>query len=282
MAHPIPKESDVAFAGMPPEMVSELEPSLITLMQQSEALVALMREFFHKLDKRRVDEFKIIAGYIEKAKEDIREMRPHDIAEQRIPTAGAELEAITRDTEVATNTIMGAAETIMSLDDSDPKSYKAQVDDEVMKIFEACSFQDITGQRVSKVINVLKQIEERVSKLAETLGVDDKQAQMTEEDLRREKLLLHGPAIGGPTVKQNAIDDMFDNDLDAPEVDEASLKVEEEAIKAFAAKSKLATAAVAASVGAAAVASADDIDAMFSNEGEAEAFSQDDIDALFD
>ncbi|ESQ82736.1 hypothetical protein AEAC466_16485 [Asticcacaulis sp. AC466] len=201
-------------------MSGELEPKLINLMQQSEALVALMRGFFQQLDKRRSEEFSIIAGYIAKAKEEIREMRPHDISQERIPTAGAELEAITRDTENATHSIMNSAEAMMgfSIDQfgGDANAYKAAVDDEVMKIFEACSFQDITGQRVSKVVNVLKQIEERVGKLANTLGVEDSDPQeMTAEERRRHDLLLNGPAIGGPETKQDAIDAMFDEGFDA-------------------------------------------------------------------
>ncbi len=211
--------------GFDPAMVGELEPKLINLMQQSEALVALMRGFFQQLDKRRSEEFRIIAGYIAKAKEEIREMRPHDISQERIPTAGAELEAITRDTENATHAIMNSAEAIMGFDGSDP-DYKTKVDDEVMKIFEACSFQDITGQRVSKVVGVLKQIEERVGKLANTLGVEDSLPQeMTAEEKRRHDLLLNGPAIGGPETKQDAIDamfDMFESEVAAAEPSEAA------------------------------------------------------------
>ena len=236
MALPASK-SDEGYApdGFDPAMIGELEPKLINLMQQSEALVALMRGFFQQLDKRRSEEFSIIAGYIAKAKEEIREMRPHDISQERIPTAGAELEAITRDTENATHTIMNSAEAMMgfSIDQfgGDAGAYKGAVDDEVMKIFEACSFQDITGQRVSKVVNVLKQIEERVGKLANTLGVEDSTPQeMTAEEKRRHDLLLNGPAIGGPETKQDAIDAMFETGFDeapayeAPKVDALAAK----------------------------------------------------------
>lgn len=218
MAMPAEKRDAISSGDFDPAMVGELEPKLINLMQQSEALVALMRGFFQQLDKRRSDEFSIIAGYIAKAKEEIREMRPHDISQDRIPTAGAELEAITRDTENATHAIMNSAEAIMGYDGSDP-DYKTKVDDEVMKIFEACSFQDITGQRVSKVVNVLKQIEERVGRLASTLGIDDgAPREMSAEEKRRHDLLLNGPAIGGPETKQDAIDAMFDEAPAAPAV----------------------------------------------------------------
>lgn len=214
MAQPAEKRPDDGM-DFDPAMVGELEPKLINLMQQSEALVALMRGFFQQLDRRRSEEFRIIAGYIAKAKEEIREMRPHDISHERIPTAGAELEAITRDTENATHAIMNSAEAIMGMQSAD-KAYKNAVDDEIMKIFEACSFQDITGQRVSKVVNVLKQIEERVGRLATTLGVEDSlPTELSADDIRRRDLLLNGPAIGGPETRQDAIDAMFDEPFPA-------------------------------------------------------------------
>ena len=323
MALPASK-SDEGYApdGFDPAMVGELEPKLINLMQQSEALVALMRGFFQQLDKRRSEEFSVIAGYIAKAKEEIREMRPHDISQDRIPTAGAELEAITRDTENATHNIMNSAEAMMSFSidqfGGDASAYKAAVDDEVMKIFEACSFQDITGQRVSKVVNVLKQIEERVGRLANTLGVDDSAPQeMTAEEKRRHDLLLNGPAIGGPETKQDAIDAMFD---EAPAY-EAPVKADALADKATAAPAPVAKApepapapkpaptpvakapepkpqpapapkpAPAAPQAAAPVAAKEeesnsqaDIDSMFDIPAEdmGKTNSQDDIDALFD
>ena len=248
MALPASK-SDEGYApdGLDPAMIGELEPKLINLMQQSEALVALMRGFFQQLDKRRSEEFSVIAGYIAKAKEEIREMRPHDISQERIPTAGAELEAITRDTENATHTIMNSAEAMMgfSIDQfgGDAGAYKGAVDDEVMKIFEACSFQDITGQRVSKVVNVLKQIEERVGKLANTLGVEDSKPQeMTAEEKRRHDLLLNGPAIGGPETKQDAIDAMFASGFDEAPAYEAPVKADALAAKAPAAPAPVAKA----------------------------------------
>jgi chemotaxis regulatin CheY-phosphate phosphatase CheZ len=309
MAMPAEKREAFDSGDFDPAMVGELEPKLINLMQQSEALVALMRGFFQQLDKRRSEEFSIIAGYIAKAKEEIREMRPHDISQDRIPTAGAELEAITRDTENATHNIMNSAEAIMSFGASDP-DYKTKVDDEVMKIFEACSFQDITGQRVSKVVNVLKQIEERVGRLANTLGIDDSApSEMTAEEKRRHDLLLNGPAIGGPETKQDAIDAMFDEAPAAPAVTPDALAAKAPApAPAPVAKAPEPAPAPAPKPQPAPVAEApkpapapapkpaapapaaeeknsqDDIDALFdiAPEDMGKTNSQDDIDALFD
>jgi len=304
MALPASKmDESLDIDGFQSAMSGELEPKLINLMQQSEALVALMRGFFQQLDKRRSEEFSVIAGYIAKAKEEIREMRPHDISQERIPTAGAELEAITRDTENATHTIMNSAEAMMSFSIDDPKAYKAAVDDEVMKIFEACSFQDITGQRVSKVVNVLKQIEERVGRLANTLGVEDSAPRpMTAEEKRRQDLLLNGPAIGGPETRQDTIDAMFDEapayeppikpdalSSKAPQAEVAPNVVPEIKAPAPTPAPEPAPVVVAAPVAAAptpapapALAPAPATSASPPVEAESKANSQDDIDSMFD
>jgi len=187
--------------------------SMLQLTQQSEALVGLMNAFLERLDTRRSEDFRDIAAEIAKARQEIRDIRPHDLAEHGLPSAGAELAAITGDTEIATNTIMTAAEAIIGMDTRAP-NLKAAVDDQVMVIFEACAFQDITGQRVSKIVKVLSRIEERISHLADSLGIEDAEArgEMTAEEKRRHDLLLNGPAIAGPETKQDEIDALFDID----------------------------------------------------------------------
>jgi len=191
----------------------EADPKLIALFSQSEQLVELMNSFFAKLDKGRSQDFLDIANHIAEAKEDIRNLRPMDISTNGIPTAGAELNAITQDTEGATNAILSSAEAILGMDASTP-GLKDKVDDEIMKIFEACSFQDLTGQRVSKIVKVLSQIEERISRLADSIGDGERTASARKDELsieekRRRDLLLNGPAIGGPETHQSEIDDMF-------------------------------------------------------------------------
>lgn len=200
---------------------ADMEPRLYELTEQSDALVGLMHAFFQRMDKGRADEFKDIHAAITQAKNEIRDIRPVDISQKRLPAAGAELEAINLDTEGATNTLMTAAERILELQ-TDDTAAKDAIDDQVMRIFEACSFQDITGQRVSKIVKVLGQIEERISKLVTSLGVtDDAPSELTAEEKRQRDLILHGPAIGGPETAQNDIDSLFDETPAAAETFDA-------------------------------------------------------------
>jgi len=75
--------------------------------------------------------------------------------------SGIELEAVVQATEAAANTIMEAAEAISDwLRDGarDPDSLEA-VAEKINTIFEACTFQDVTGQRIRRAIQHLQQVE---------------------------------------------------------------------------------------------------------------------------
>lgn len=216
---------------------------LVDVLELSGVLTDAMGHFFSALDETIKDEFIDIAGFIKKARNEIGDLRPKDIKTNRIPSAGEELEAIVADTEIATDKIMQTAEDVLAMDPDSTEDFGMQIQDKMLVIIEACSFQDLTGQRVSKVVNTLKQIEDRISRFAEVMGVDEEEVEVTPEEQRRRDLLLNGPAIGGPETAQDDIDAMF---AEGP-------------------------------------AGQDDIDALFSgDDAEDEEVSQDDIDALFD
>jgi chemotaxis regulatin CheY-phosphate phosphatase CheZ len=78
--------------------------------------------------------------------------------------SGIELEAVVQATENAANQIMEAAEAISTWLQAggDPASLQA-VTRQVNAIFEACSFQDVTGQRIRRAIEHLQQVETMLS-----------------------------------------------------------------------------------------------------------------------
>jgi len=193
------------------------DAQLIEVLRLAQQLTDTMQMFFGSLDRSIHEEFNAIAAYIARTRDEIAELRPNDIKEQRIPVAGVELEAVVSDTEKATESIMSEAESLMAAEPTDLDSYKAQVDEAMCRIIENCSFQDLAGQRVSKVVTSLKHIETRVSRFAATMGVLD--AEMSEEERaeaeRRQKLHLNGPAQGGPETQQSEVDDLMSMDQDA-------------------------------------------------------------------
>ncbi|MEZ5939362.1 MAG: protein phosphatase CheZ [Hyphomonadaceae bacterium] len=201
------------------KQTSVKERPLVEVLDLSHEMAEAMHAFFGSLDRSIVHEFQYIGEFIRKARDEIAELQPNDIRQQRIPGASIELDAVVRDTERATNAIMTEAETLMAHEAQDLPAYKQQVDEAMMRIIESCSFQDLTGQRVNKVISTLRHIEERVANFADALGVRDAEVQESDDEKRRRELLLNGPAVDGPEVDQSAIDSMFDGEAQASQED---------------------------------------------------------------
>ena len=131
----------------------------------------------------------------------IGQLRPSQLQHQCIPGAIAELHEIGAMIETCVEVIMEKAEKLMELEPAF---------DDAMLIMESCSFQDIAGQRLSKVTKLLENLEERLGSLVDETGVDDKIDAMGEEELeterRRKELILHGPQLTGDGVSQDEID----------------------------------------------------------------------------
>lgn len=185
--------------------------SLPEVAALTEVLMRSLESYFKSIDLTIYQECQALADYIDDARVEISSLSPEQADSSGIPRAGLELEAIVQQTESATNTIMESAEQIMDADPSDTEAYSTTVNNAVMQIFEACSFQDITGQRISKVVSTLQHVEERVARLVNILGVMEGNQDNTEpkEELDEGKALLNGPALAGEGIDQAEIDDLL-------------------------------------------------------------------------
>ncbi len=136
-------------------------------------------------------------------------------------TMSAQLDAIVSSTADATDTILKATETIGgSLNELRAHPEAAEVDRladaieaEITAVMEACSFQDLTGQRVTRIVRSMKFVEERVDAMAELWGRDEIDAlsqELPAEDQTEEEALLNGPQLPGDAVSQDDIDKLFD------------------------------------------------------------------------
>jgi hypothetical protein len=112
-----------------------------------------------------LDEFASIAATIARTRAEIARLAPAQIKSERLCGAGEQLGAVSRDTEAATHTIMSAAESILAAAPS------AQIAEQIVKIFEACAFQDLTGQRVRRVAEALAEIDQRLARFADAMGI---------------------------------------------------------------------------------------------------------------
>jgi chemotaxis protein CheZ len=187
--------------------------TFVDVLELAEITAQSLQVFFETMDTAVYREMREIAGYIERMKSEIGALQADDINTSRIPAAGQELGAIVKSTESATDTIMNCAEALIAADGLDPAAYRALVQEKMVVIFEACSFQDITGQRIAKVIETLQHIESRVSRFASLVTAQDAPGFASEEERAREerktRLLLHGPQLASVAIGQSEVDKMF-------------------------------------------------------------------------
>ncbi|CAH2599188.1 Chemotaxis protein CheZ [Rhodovastum atsumiense] len=147
------------------------------------------------------------------AKAEIAALRMHDINASDIPSATDELDAIVAHTAAATEQILETCETLDSvggkLAGDEYGELSNQLQEATTRIYEACSFQDITGQRITKVVATLKTIEAKVAHIVAAFS--DRQGQPAPREPSRasaspQEDLLHGPQLPANAMGQNDID----------------------------------------------------------------------------
>jgi chemotaxis regulatin CheY-phosphate phosphatase CheZ len=236
-------------------------------------------------------ELQEMSASIQQTRSEIAAIKPTDGGNNRIMSATGELDAIVTATERATSEILAAAERTQEI----AEKLKEQGADEDLcdeleahatAIFMACSFQDITGQRTTKVVQVLHYLEHRVNSMISIWGVepgDEERAMSTAlldpQDKRPDAHLLNGPQAEDKATSQEDIDAMM-NDLDSiDDIDDIDMVAEEpDTAPAASAQSDrvIADDLEFAEPASAPAAAAESID-----EGTGEEIAQDDIDALF-
>lgn len=171
----------------------------------------------HEADQGHLfSQLKELKEIIEGMREELKTARPLDIHSKHIPTASDELDAVVASTEEATGTIMDACEAIQGQFDSMDGAVAEVVEAEVTRIFEACSFQDITGQRITKVVGALKEIDDKVSAILKLVGTDFPGvgdmggADASDEPERQgDEALLNGPQMADQAITQEEIDKLL-------------------------------------------------------------------------
>ncbi len=165
------------------------------------------------------EELREMASYIHQTRREIAALKPTDAGSNRIMAATGELDAIVSATERATSEILNGVERINELTMKLPKTDDVapiveEIQAQVTEVLMACSFQDITGQRTTKVVNTLRYLEQRVNSMIEIWGVDAVHGlpapppEVT-DDRRPDAHLMNGPAAdGGPS--QADVDALFE------------------------------------------------------------------------
>lgn len=167
-------------------------------------------------------ELDLIHDAINRTKEEIAVLHGTSFSSEQMSRVTGELGAIVGGTEEATDQILAAAEAIdqaaTALTKVDSREQQAalasDISDRVIGIFEACNFQDLTGQRISKVMATMRFIEARISVMMEIWGGVDAikaHAPVAVDDRDEDAKLLNGPKLDGEEghVSQNDIDALF-------------------------------------------------------------------------
>ena len=227
--------------------------TLLTAIDKLEKTVVRERAPSSLMHQVRMD-LTDMANAIERTKTEIAQIKHEDNqGSERFERATVELDAIVSQTESATGDILGAAEKIQefawTLREMGADSDKCdELDMEATNIYMACSFQDLTGQRIRKIVDAMRYVESRINSMIDIWGFEAEGVEVDQHDHRRhdkrpDAHLLNGPALEGEGVGQDDVDDLFS----APDLYEE--------------------------------ADQNDVDALFDNNAQSD---QSDVDALFD
>jgi chemotaxis protein CheZ len=166
-----------------------------------------MRDDLTVTEARLLSEVEALGQTIARTKADIAALQMTDITASHIPSATDELDAIVSHTAAATDTILEVCETLDAMATTASGETAARLQDATTRIYEACSFQDITGQRITKVVAALKAIEAKVAQIADAF------------DCRREPgggpapevefRLVNGPQLPMAAMHQGDIDKLL-------------------------------------------------------------------------
>jgi chemotaxis protein CheZ len=170
-----------AATGAPAIRIIEEIRALRALIEPQEAVSQKVIDAFrremseaHKLKA----ELDAIHAAIERTKLEIATVHQSGFRGRQMIRVTGELDAVVQGTLDATDAILTAAETIdrdaqtleASCKTKQDRQCAADIQDQVIKIFEACNFQDLTGQRITKVVGTLAFIEERIVRMMEIWG----------------------------------------------------------------------------------------------------------------
>lgn len=215
---------EAAQAGdmIPAEQVRELVAAVKEMFGQNQAHSETNEKLYQELGE--------LARYINNAKKELQEVKSSNIAEDHLPSATNQLDAIVQMTEQATSRIMDECdrltmfhndtrERLIAMDPPLEPDTLAGVDDainnaatSVTHIFEACNFQDITVQRIQKVVRALQEIERQVLRMVVVFGLMENKNKLDAEttaELQEDAVLLNGPQLNGQGLDQDEIDSIL-------------------------------------------------------------------------
>ena len=180
------------------------------------AVLSTMRGDLSPQETSLLAEVEELGRTIEAAKLELKELKFDEITGRHIPSATDELDAIIAHTATATDSILEVCETLDGLGGALGKETGSatavdaavKLQDATTRIYEACSFQDITGQRITKVVATLKTIEAKVAGMIAAFG-ERRGVAAVKVVLPPDADLLNGPQLPASAMDQTDIDKLL-------------------------------------------------------------------------
>lgn len=189
---------------------------------QAHALLETYRAQIEQCEKLKV-ELDLIHDAISRTKREIAVLHGNSFNGEEMARVNGELGAVVGGTEQATQQILEATEAIDQAASAmakvtSPDQHKIlseEIQERVVSIFEACNFQDLTGQRINKVMTTMKFIENHVTVMMDIWGGVDAikaHAPAIVDTREGDAKLLNGPKLEGDVghASQDDIDALFD------------------------------------------------------------------------
>lgn len=204
---------------------AEGTPNTVAISEAKETEARIKQEVEEQEQEllRLKNEMRSIYLAIDDTKREILTIKESGSEGQEMARAAEELSAIVKGTEEATNNILHAAEAIdnnasiliAALQDESQQAVACEIHENIVNIFESCNFQDLTGQRITKVVKTFCFIEQRIMKMMDIWGGSEAFLDVTPEELearKGEKGLLNGPSLNDDedVASQDDIDALFD------------------------------------------------------------------------
>jgi chemotaxis protein CheZ len=191
-------------------------------VSEAHAMLETYRAQMEQCEKLKV-ELDLIHDAIKRTKTEIAVLHGKSFHGNEMAKVTGELGAVVGGTEDATQRILEAAESIdqaatalTKVNSPDQqKLLSEEIQERVVSIFEACNFQDLTGQRISKVMTTMKFIESHILVMMDIWGGIDAiraHAPVVVDEREGDARLLNGPRSHGDVghASQNDIDALFD------------------------------------------------------------------------
>jgi chemotaxis protein CheZ len=198
------------------------EASVSHAVAEAQVLLQTYRAQIEQCEKLKV-ELDLIHDAISRTKREIAVLHGKSFDGQEMAKVNGELGAVVGGTEQATQQILEAAESIDQAASAlakvnSPEQQKLlseEIQERVISIFEACNFQDLTGQRITKVMTTMRFIEQHINAMMDIWGGVDAiraHAPAIVDTREGDARLLNGPKLDGDAghASQDDIDALFD------------------------------------------------------------------------